>query len=296
MSKPPKAIDTSEFRSDALPNLRALIDSIENLRLLIGPIAHFDIVVDANILISEVLWHVTKRRSEDARTKLQECIDAGTFSAFATPEVVLEVKEKILLLSVERNLDHGACLAIWAEYERRLTIQAASTKSIQKYIFGQDPDDAPTLALADDIQAAGIYSHDTDIHAMGGNTLSIRFIAEARDYSRDATISASLQIGNCLIVLSTQAVITGIVEAVKGLLQFIGRLPPEIKAIAFIGAAIAFINPKIRVAMSQKFGTAVNNTGRVAAELLSAYAATASAAEAHKPKPLLPPTRSNHKS
>ncbi len=59
-----KIIDTTGIRSDSLPTLRGLLDSIEVLRADIGPIARFDMVVDANILISDIIWLASKRRSE----------------------------------------------------------------------------------------------------------------------------------------------------------------------------------------------------------------------------------------
>jgi predicted nucleic acid-binding protein len=287
----PKTIDTTGIRSDSLPTLRGLLDSIEILSADIGPIARFDMVVDANILISEILWHASKRRSATARTKLQECIAAGTISAYATPQVVAEVHEHLLRISVEKGLDHGLCLEIWSVYERKLTIQAATDETVQRYAFGQDPDDAPSLALADDIKAIGIYSNDTDIAAMGGNTISVQFIAQARDYSRDAAISVHLQIGGRVMMLATMAAVYGAFKGLKALVGFATRLPTGAKLALLFFGLVALNSPKTRQAVSSKFSALINGSGNTLGEILTAYAATAEAAEKHKPQPLIPPTR-----
>lgn len=47
-------------RSDSLPSLRRTLKSVDLLMRLIGPIAEFHIVIDANILIREILWILEK--------------------------------------------------------------------------------------------------------------------------------------------------------------------------------------------------------------------------------------------
>lgn len=289
MTDEPKTMDTTGIRSDSLPTLRSLLDSIEVLRADIGPIARFDMVVDANILISEILWHASKRRTKTARTMLQECIAAGTISVYATPQVVAEVQEHLFRISVEKGLDHGQCLEIWSGYERKLTIQAATKETVARYAFGQDPDDAPSLALAEDINAIGIYSNDTDIAAMGGNTISMRFIAQARDYSRDAAISVHLQIGSRIMMLGTVAAIYGAFTGLKALAGFVTRLPIGAKLAMLFFGLVAMNSPKTRQAVTSRLSSILNGSGDALGEVLAAFAATAEAAERHKPPPLTPP-------
>jgi len=47
-------------RSDALPGLRRVIATLDPLKQLFGSIVEFTVVVDANILIEEILWRLTK--------------------------------------------------------------------------------------------------------------------------------------------------------------------------------------------------------------------------------------------
>lgn len=50
-------------RSDLLPSLRTSLELRHDLGALIGPIASYPVVVDANILIGELLWLSGKRRN-----------------------------------------------------------------------------------------------------------------------------------------------------------------------------------------------------------------------------------------
>ncbi len=180
-------------RSDLLPTLRRAVESIDQLKHLVGPIAEFHVVVDANILIADLLWILEKRRSNTARTGLQECIRAETIIAYVAPTVVAEVEEKLPLITAERGLCHDAWRPEWGSYKSMLRIQEPDPVSLQRYADGQDPDDAPTLALADVIAASGILTRDSDIPAMGGNPIPVEFVLEMRDYSRKTAVSGLLR-------------------------------------------------------------------------------------------------------
>ena len=225
------------FSSELLPTLRRVLEAVGQLKDLIGPIANFHIVVDANILIADILWLQTKRNNLQAKTALQECISAGTIIAYITPIVVREVEEKLLLKAAKCGLRSDELIEKWNDYKKDLHIREPESDNVTKYIGGQDPDDAPTLALADLINACGIFSRDSDIKAMGGKIIPIEFILQARDYSRKSAVSVSLQMGGYFLVFVT-------IESLQVLIHFLqksGKLFYELPTYLKIFLVFSFI-------------------------------------------------------
>jgi hypothetical protein len=233
-------------RSDVLPNLRRTIEAFEQLKQLVGPIVEFHIVVDANVLIQDILWILLKRRNTAARTSLQECIVAKTIIAYVTPMLVMEVEEKLTTIIAERGLTPGVWQPAWANYKSLLHIEEPNDSALERYASGQDPDDAPTLALADTLEACGILSRDSDVAAMGGRIIPIEFIIQARDYSRKAAVSVSIQNGGYFVVVGMSGSVQLLASAVKQCVAWLQPLPRGTEILALAALIIIVLHPKVR--------------------------------------------------
>lgn len=221
------------------------MESVDFLGQLVGPIAEFHIVIDSNILIREIIW-AGKRERAAARTMLHECIVAGTIIAYVTPTIVSEVEEHLTSVAVKYKLSPAQCLAEWAIYKQMLHVREPDHASLEKYVGGQDPDDAPTLALADMLGAFGILTRDSDILAMGGNCIPVGFVVRARDYSRKTTVSLSIQIGGYYVSIGAIQAFLLVVSALRHGVSLFRGLPPQIKIFAFMVLAFIAAYPKSR--------------------------------------------------
>ncbi len=234
------------MRSNILPILRRTIDSIEQLKLLIEPIAEFRLVVDANILISDVMWALEKRQKPEAKSSLQECIQAGTVIAFVTTTVVQEVERHLPRLTADRGLSHNAWVAEWAAYKAMLQIVTPEDYMIEPYLSGRDPDDAPTLALAKMLSASGVLTHDLDIAAMGGTAIPIEFILKTREYSRKTAITVSIRVGGLLVVMGAVEALAILISTLKQSAGWFQRLPDNAKSLALVVAICVVLHPTAR--------------------------------------------------
>lgn len=250
MSRPQTAADALKaalkFRSDGLPALRRTVNAADQLRQLVGPIAEFSIVIDANILISDMLWILERRRDPAARPALQECILAETIIAYVTPRVVSEVEEWLPIIFARRDSTHGPWLPEWVSYKAMLRIQEPDPDGLRPYEAGVDPDDAPTLALADMISACGILTKDPHIAAMGGKMIPGDFVREARSYSRKAMVSVSVQVGGYYFAIATIEAFQLATVAVKLGIGWFRTLPDAIKAVAMLALILSALHPKTR--------------------------------------------------
>lgn len=231
--------------SAKLSSLRDLVAATLSLKELIGPIAQFHVVVDANILIGEVIW-AAERKTPTGRTKLHESIRAGTIVAYATPRVMSEVEEHLPGVAARRDRDVGTYLDEWASVRTLVRIEEPDFSVVEKYAGGQDPDDAPTLALAEIIGALGIVTKDTDIAAMGGNCIPYRFIEAARDYSRQAALNVTIQVGGYYIAVGAGHGFMGAMAALESCATWFRGLQTEFKILFFVALVAAIAHPRSR--------------------------------------------------
>jgi predicted nucleic acid-binding protein len=265
-------------RSDLLLNLRRLLECRADLRNIIGSIAEFHIVVDANVLIGDILWLVCKRKDPAAKSALQECILAGTFVAYVTNRVTDEVERHLRLIAVKRGISADVWTSEWLAYKSLLRIQDPEPFLVERYVNGRDPDDAPTIALADAIAACGILTEDRDVKAMGGRVIPITFKLEARDYSRKATVSVSIQIGGYIVTLTAIEGVKLAASALQRGLEWLRALPDGIKVAAVIGLMVALLHPKSRsmmLAALTKVGVAASDAFPLVLECVASLAAIA---------------------
>ena len=229
------SLPSEKIRSDALAILRQL----EGFQHFFGPLAQFDVVVDANIILGDLIWLVSKRKRPDAVTELMECINAKTIVAYITRSVLAEVDEHITTIAADKKLSEDVLRQEWKKYRKLLKVRTPRPALVQRYKDGQDPDDAPTIALAQMIKAVGILSKDTDLVAMGGLVIEIDFTKQARDYSRKTAVSATIK-----FTLFSFSVVIGhgafniLAQATRGIFITWKKLPSTVKLFILLALVV----------------------------------------------------------
>jgi predicted nucleic acid-binding protein len=243
--------------SDSLLWLRRLIKGSKPLRDLIGDLVQFRLVIDANCILEDLIWLVKKRKNPKANTEIQECILAGTFIVYCTKTVIKEVNEHLKDIASQHNIPIDSLKKEWKSYKAMLKIKEPDKVIIDKYKNPIDPDDIPTLALAELLSADAIISKDRDLKSMGGKVLQTKpvgdkgvlvfeFCASARDYSRKATVTAILKVGGAFSIVvgfETFKIISGIIAQI---VVWIEKLPAWIKIILVAATFLALLHPKSR--------------------------------------------------
>ena len=235
------------IKSHNLYWLRQLIKSNKQLKQLFGDIIWQSIlVIDANCILGDLIWLTKKRKNPEAKPEIQECIMAGTFVVYCTKSVVKEVNEKLNEIAIKRNIPFKLLMEEWERYKTLIKIKDPDNYLISKYNIGRDPDDAPTLALAEMMRADGIISKDKDIKAMGGKALSLEFYASARSYSRKAAITVSIKIAGYYTLAIGMESLSSLINLLKTMLNKILKMPDWIKLLLAIGGLFVLLVPKFR--------------------------------------------------
>jgi hypothetical protein len=84
------------IRSDTLPQLRRVLESLPALRAYLGDILQVVLVLDASCVQGELRWRVGPRINPAARTYLHEAIVSGVVIAFALAQAHRRIHTKAL--------------------------------------------------------------------------------------------------------------------------------------------------------------------------------------------------------
>ena len=237
------------IRSETLNFLRML----EYAKQFVGPIAQFVVVVDANVVLCDLIWLVGKRRHPTASTSVMECIKAGTFVAYISRSALDEVMEHIPRIASEKDLPQGTMQAEWKRYRKLLKVRTPKKSLVDKYAGGKDPDDAPHLALADQVFADGILSNDSDVVAMGGLALEVEFVIDAKTYSRKMAVAISIKtLGITSVIVAVSAIkIAG--DLVAEATRSFAKLPPPCRLLILIAIVLLASNESVQDAAKKAF-------------------------------------------
>jgi predicted nucleic acid-binding protein len=268
-----------------LSDLRQFLEVQKQFAALAGQLVTFQVVVDANILIRELLWMATARENETAKPALLECLEAKTIVAHVTPRIVEEVERTMKDLAANRGLPDKVWKLHWSAYLSMLIVVEPDSSVTSKYETDRDPTDAPTLALAETHGIDGIMSSDADIKAMGGNVLPLSFKLEARDYSRKAAIQVSLKIGGTYIAVGAVEGLILVAKSLGAAVQRVRRLSGWMKVLLAVGSICLVAHPTARKAIQNSLASSGRAVAEATPELFSLVASLYQEYEQVRAKP-----------
>lgn len=274
--------DIFTVHSDKLKELRVVARSWKESSAIIGGAAQFQLVVDANIILGDLIWLVSKRTNDSAKTQLMETIEAETVDIYAPPIFFDEVEEKIPLLATEKGLDISLMYEHWAIYKTKIKLSSPDSDKVQVLRGGKDPDDAEYIALEQTIGASGVISKNHDIRLMGGNQISITCITHLRNYSRSTSIELNIKVNGVMFANVSIATIRGLFEGSKALINAIAKAPDWFKFALLLGGAFVVLHPGARAAVANSLKTVLRGIGEATPTIIALIAEAAVLAEKHK--------------
>lgn len=172
------------IRSDDLPKFAAVLrrTSVFKDRVEVFQVG---LILDANVVIGDLLWLARKRTDPAARTKLMELMDCELVRAHAPVFLVQEINLHLPLLAAEHAIDLKALRALWHQYRKRIRFVAVGGPA--KKAANGDPKDVPYLHLQQKLSYPIAY-RDTDIPRMGGTVVRIQRFGALRADSRQTAV------------------------------------------------------------------------------------------------------------
>jgi predicted nucleic acid-binding protein len=147
------------------------------------------IIVDANIVLNDIKWILTKAKSSEARTDLLEVLEAGSIECFAPTFLDKEVKDKLSTLSARYDFDIKLALQLWERFKSNIELIEVGEASANLNL--RDPKDWPYIQLQKIIEVP-IVSKDKDIAGMGGHVVHYTVLVNLRNYARNSATCLKL--------------------------------------------------------------------------------------------------------
>jgi len=237
-------MDSPVIKSDSLASLRSLFEAYPQLAIF-NQIFQLTVIVDANVIIADLIWLTKTRRKPGARTELQEVIAAETLIAIAPQWLEEEILENIPRISNKENIPEPKLYTIWQEYRKLIRFESNEEYSYPLPDEVQDPDDLAYLVLQ---QKTGhpIYSKDSDLKNMGASLLPANVIMTLKDYSRSEAVELTFIMGYFGAFTMGIEIFKLAWNAIKSLFSAFATLPNWAKYLVAALLLITIIHPKTR--------------------------------------------------
>ncbi|MET2530192.1 PIN domain-containing protein [Ralstonia pseudosolanacearum] len=232
------------IQSDELAHLRDLYKEGGPLASL-GSLFQVDLILDANVVIGELLWIAKRREKPDARSALLEVLEAGTLKAWAPTFLEIEVNKHIATV-VAQGADKSEVVAHWQRLKCHIRLVDVGGAP-ESPVGLRDPKDVPYLRLQERIEA-GILSNDKDVRAMGGKAIRpFRILGALRAYSRASAVQVTLQVNGLKLGSFALTMIGELTKrASRNLRKIAGAIPRDVWVLAFLLASVLLAIPEVR--------------------------------------------------
>ncbi len=220
----------------------------EHLQKLFPEAFKVSLILDTNVIISDILWMVKKQKNPEALPKLLQAIACGTIKAYAPTFLIEELNKHLPRLADEHSIPYEVFESKWKEFEPFIELIEVDDPTEEEIEAAQDPKDLPYIKLQQKI-GARIYSNDTDIVAMDGQVVGRVAINALRDYSCDAAVEYTIKFMGIYSLVITQKTIEAAATFLKMASGQIQKLPPWALGIGAFALIFAACHPKTKRAL-----------------------------------------------
>jgi predicted nucleic acid-binding protein len=208
-----------------------------------GRYIQLGVIVDANVVISDLLWLSRKRRVPHALTMLQEVLTYKTVIATAPTHLDSEIESKLPVIAAKEGVPTDVLYQHWLEYKKLIQFEVVEEEPTDP--MARDPKDIPYLRLHQKTKLP-IYTRDADLAAMGAAVVSGELIVKMRDYTRHANVEFAVKFGLVTISGITAAMVAALWRALYSGLHAFKRLPPGAQLLIIAGVMVAICHPRTR--------------------------------------------------
>jgi len=238
------------LRSDLLPHLAGLIQAFPSLRTLFPEILQLRVVIDANIVQSELRWRLKSRRKPGARSSLHEVLACGVLVAYAPHFLDTEILEHAPRLAMETNTSLASVQREWREFRKYICFYTARTKA-RIDVSRADPDDIAYIDTMEEIAARAIYTRDRDYLRTTTPVVLVAIDTTLRRYARASTVRIGFVIGSTASIAFGFEALLALARLLARLVQAARRLPPAAQVLILGAIAAVLAHPKSRAKLFQ---------------------------------------------
>jgi hypothetical protein len=232
------------FRSDHLVTIRDLFAMSPELQLLVRhQVVQVFAIVDANVIQGELRWRLGSREKHDARSGLQEALDAGVLVLIAPTFLNVETEKYLPAIAYETQTTLADAEEEWKAVQRTLHFYEPSPRPCDNVVV--DPKDLPYVNASIDL-GLPVYTRDKDLKRMGAPVLWVCIDTACRDHARATSVTLGFTAGSTFSLTIGAEALGVAIRGIKGLYEAFRKQPAWLQ-LAVAGALAAIvIHPRSR--------------------------------------------------
>jgi predicted nucleic acid-binding protein len=243
--------------SDVLRKLKELLELFPALRSVLPQLLQLSVVIDANIVQSELWWRLKNRPRPALRSSLEEALASGVLIAYAPHHLEDEIREHLEQLAVRTKRPVAEVEREWTFFRRHIHFHTGP-----KGAGGDlsDPDDIAYLDTLHDVAARGIYTRDTHFQESKAPLIFIAMDIRnpmdlaLRRYARSSAVRIGLAFGSSVSAFVSVELLLVLGKLLKTLVTAFKRLSPGAQLLIFAGVIALLAHPKSRAKLKELWG------------------------------------------
>lgn len=233
------------FRSDKLPMLLRLAQSISAFSPFIRDFVKFRIVLDASAAQEHLRWLLGKRTNPSATTSLHEAIVSGVVVAFAPSYIETEIIEHEEEIAADTGTTVAEVHRLWLVIRESLQLYPMNVvpEEVRQLV---DHDDEPYRVVRQQIGARAIFTRDPHFKTMGEPVVMEKIDVALRDYARASTIKIGVVLGSGMAFAVSFEMVPMLLRMLKSVAGWFSRQSPTTQIAIICGLLILVVHPKSR--------------------------------------------------
>jgi len=286
------------FRSDHLVAIRDFFAMSPELQLLVRhQVVQVFAIVDANVIQGELRWRLGRREKHDARSGLQEALDAGVLVLIAPNFLKVEIEKYLPAIAYDTETTLSEAGEEWKAVQGKLHFYEPSSRLCDNQVV--DPKDLPYINASAE-PGLPVYPRDRDFKQMGAPVLWVCIDTACRDHARATSVTLGFTAGSTFFLTIGAEALGAAIRGMKGLYEAFRKQPAWLQLAVAGALAAIIIHPRSRAKILELWKgvskSAVNVRGPFLNAFLVVMKEIASAqSSAHRTKreieSVLPPTK-----
>jgi hypothetical protein len=250
------------FPSDSLAGMRSLLESLPVLVPMLQGLVELRLVIDANIVQQELRWRSATRRNVNARSGLQESLDAGVVVALAPEFLKSEIEDHLQDIAADTGVSVEKVAEHWRDFQSQLHFY--EPRDSKPHAGSEvDPDDVVYVKTREELGAHAVYSRDLDLPKMNAPVISISLDLTLRRHARASSVVLGVTLGSGLTLMVGAGTLVGAYRLVEKGAKGIRGLPAWAQWSVAACAVGVLAHPKTRRKLKELWSEALSVAGEL---------------------------------
>jgi|HubBroStandDraft_6_1064221.scaffolds.fasta_scaffold16626_3 hypothetical protein len=207
-----------------------------------------NVVVDLDVVHRELRWRLGSRQKPEARSGLEEAIDAGVLTLIAPNFLKLEIEKYLDVIANDTGATFDEAQREWELFQAKLCFYQPLAHVADIGVV--DPKDLPYKHASDEL-ALPVYTRDPHLQKMGAPVMWVCIDTVCRDHARATSVRLGFMVGSTYTVTVGVEAFKAALRGIKSLFEGFRSLPSWLQFAIGASVAAALIHPKSRAKLLQ---------------------------------------------